>query len=74
MDEAGISVSSGSACSLHKKNDPSRALTALGFDPLRARGSLRITLGRFNTESDVEYFLNRIPDILSSLKPISTHN
>jgi len=45
----------------------------MGFDPLRARGSLRITLGRFNTEADVEDFLRILPEKIKELRPISTY-
>jgi cysteine desulfurase len=72
LDEAGIAVSSGSACSAHKSGEPSYVLNAMGFDPLRARGSLRITLGKFNNQSEVEHFLKVLPRIISDLRPIST--
>lgn len=52
LDEAGIAVSSGSACNTHHAGEPSSVLLAMGFDPIRARGSLRITLGRFNTKAE----------------------
>jgi cysteine desulfurase len=73
LDEAGIAISSGSACSAHHGNQPSHVLQAMGFDPLRARGSLRITLGRFNTEADVEDFLRILPEKIKELRPISTY-
>jgi cysteine desulfurase len=72
LDEAGIAVSSGSACSSHKSGEPSYVLSAMGFDPLQARGSLRITLGNFNNEAEVERFLEVLPRIISDLRPIST--
>ena len=50
LDDAGIAVSSGSACSAHNAGEPSYVLTAMGFDTIRARGSLRVTMGRFTTE------------------------
>ena len=49
LDEEGFAVSTGSACSGNHAGQPSHVLQALGFDPVKARGSLRITLGRFNT-------------------------
>jgi cysteine desulfurase len=73
LDEAGIAISSGSACSAHHGNQPSHVLQAMGFDPLRARGSLRITLGRFNTDADVEEFLRVLPEKIRDLRPISTY-
>lgn len=72
LDEAGIAVSSGSACSARKSGEPSAVLTAMGFDPLRARGSLRISLGHFNQEAEADRFLEALPPILARLKPIAT--
>lgn len=72
LDEKGIAVSSGSACSSHHADAPSETLLAMGFDPVRARGSLRITLGRFNTMDEVEYFLEVFEKIVMKLRPISS--
>lgn len=72
LDEAGIAVSSGSACSAHHAGQPSQILLALGFDPVRARGSLRVTLGRFNTDEEVDRFLEILPRAVASLRPMTT--
>lgn len=72
FDARGIAVSSGSACSSHHADAPSETLLAMGFDPVRARGSLRITLGRFNTAEEVERFLELFPDIIQKLRPMSS--
>lgn len=72
FDVHGIAVSSGSACSSHKVDSPSETLLAMGFDAVRARGSLRITLGRFNTADEVETFLELFPKIIQKLRPISS--
>ncbi|MGC9966855.1 MAG: cysteine desulfurase family protein [Syntrophobacteraceae bacterium] len=72
FDVHRIAVSSGSACSSHHIDAPSETLLAMGFDPVRARGSLRITLGRFNTADEVEYFLELFPKIIQKLRPISS--
>ena len=69
----GIAVSSGSACSANQAGEPSYALTAMGLDPIRARGSLRITLGRFTTANEVDEFLNVLPDAVGSLRTIASH-
>ena len=69
LDERGIAISSGSACSAHHAGQPSYVLEAMGFDPLRARGSLRITLGRFNTEEEADRFLEVLPRAVASLRP-----
>ena len=73
LDEAGFAVSTGSACSAHRGNQPSHVLQAMGFDPFRARGSLRVTLGRFNTDADVEAFLRVLPEKIRDLRPIATY-
>ena len=70
LDRLGIAVSSGSACSSHHAGQPSHVLEAMGFDPLRARGSLRLTLGRFNTAEDVDQFLRLLPKALANLRPL----
>ena len=67
LDEMGIAVSTGSACSARHESGPSYILQAMGFDALRARGLLRISLGRFNTEFEVEGLLQAWPDIMSHL-------
>lgn len=70
LDEKGIAVSTGSACS-SKKLEPSHVLTALGLRPEQAHGSLRVTLGRWTKEEDVDYFLEVIPDIVKKLRDLS---
>ena len=73
LDEAGIAVSTGSACSAHRGHQPSHVLQAMGFDPIRARGSLRVTLGRFNTDADVEALLRVLPDKIKEMRSIATY-
>jgi cysteine desulfurase len=70
LDEQGIAVSSGSACSAIHAGQPSHVLEAMGLDPLQARGSLRITLGRFNTIEEADRLLEVLPRAVSSLRPI----
>ena len=72
LDQAGIAISTGSACSAHHAAEPSYILRAMGFDPLQARGSLRITLGRFNTAAEVDHFLAVLPPIVEKLHPITS--
>lgn len=72
LDEEGIAVSSGSACSSHHAGEPSGILLAMGFDPVRARGSLRITLGRFNTAEEVEQFLEIFPRVARNLRSMAS--
>ncbi len=70
LDMEGIAVSTGSACS-SKSLEPSHVLLAIGLKPEEAHGSLRITLGRFTTEDDVEYFLKNLPPIIERLRKMS---
>jgi cysteine desulfurase len=73
LDDAGIAVSSGSACSAHNAGEPSYVLTAMGFDTIRARGSLRISMGRFTSDDDIDQLLTALPKAAESLKSIATH-
>lgn len=70
LDQEGIAVSTGSACSSGSL-EPSHVLMALGMDPLLAHGSLRITLGKFNTEEDIDYLLIKLAPIIEKLRKIS---
>jgi cysteine desulfurase len=74
LNEAGIAISTGSACSSHNAGQPSYILTAMGFDPIRARGSLRITLGRFNTNAEVDTFLEVLPRLVGDLHPVTSRS
>lgn len=74
LNEAGIAISTGSACSSHHAGQPSYILTAMGMDPVRARGSLRITLGRFNTEAEVEEFLDVLPRLAGEMRPVTSRS
>ena len=71
LDEAGVAASTGSACSASHAAEPSYVLQALGFDPLRARGALRLTLGRFNTRNEVEQVIELLPGLVGGLRPIA---
>jgi cysteine desulfurase len=73
LDEFGIAVSTGSACSSNQAdNPPSHVLIAIGLNPVEARGAVRVTLGRYNTEEEVDYFLSCLSKIMKSLTPISS--
>jgi len=67
MDQVGICASSGSACTTGSL-DPSHVLMAMGCDVARARGSIRFSLGRYNTETEVDHVLNHLPGIISKLR------
>ena len=70
MDSQGIAISSGSACSAIHAGQPSHVLAALGLDPFKARGSLRISLGRFNTMEEADRFLDVLPQAVASIRSI----
>lgn len=70
LDNQGIAISSGSACSAIHAGQPSHVLMALGFDPIKARGSLRISLGRFNTMDEASRFLEVLPHAVSLLRSL----
>ena len=72
LDEAGVAASTGSACSASHSAEPSYVLQAMGFDPFRARGALRLTLGRFNTEAEVDRVAEILPGLVGGLRPIAT--
>jgi len=70
LDEAGVCVSTGSACSSNDGGNPSHVLQAIGLDPFQARGGIRISLGRFTTSQDVDRFIKVLADKVKQLKPI----
>ena len=67
LDFSGICASSGSACS-SASLEPSHVLLAIGLQADQAQGSLRITLGRNNTEDDVDYLLSVLPGLVNKLR------
>ena len=73
LDQVGICASSGSACTTGSL-DPSHVLSAMGVVPMRARGSVRFSLGIYNTAEDVEYLLQHLPRIIQKLRDISPLN
>lgn len=70
LDMKGIEASTGSACS-SSSLDPSHVLMAIGLKHEQAHGSLRLTLGKQNKKSDVDYVLEVLPDIVKNLRKIS---
>lgn len=71
MDLEGIAVSTGSACSTGSL-EPSHVLMATGVDAELAHGSIRFSLGRENTEEDVDYVLKKLPPIIEKIRKMST--
>jgi len=70
LDTKGIAASSGSACSTGS-GEPSHVLLAIGLQPEEARGSLRLSLGKYNTKEDIEYILQVLPEIIEKLRAMS---
>src|SRR5664279_1570025 len=70
LDNKGIAVSTGSACSSGSL-EPSHVLLSIGCPPEIAHGSLRISIGRFTTEADIDYFLEVFPPIVERLRSMS---
>jgi cysteine desulfurase len=70
LDIMGVYASSGSACAA-KTLQPSHVLLALGLQPEEAHGSLMLTLGKDNTQEDVDRLKSIIPDIVKRLRDMS---
>jgi len=70
LDIMGIYASSGSACAA-KTLQPSHVLLALGLEPEEAHGSLMLTLGRDNTQEEVDRLKSVTPDIVRRLRAMS---
>jgi len=70
LDLKGIAASSGSACS-SGAIEPSHVLTAMGVPPEEARGSVRFSLGRQNTEQEVDRVVGELGAILARLRAMS---
>ncbi|MCZ7361890.1 MAG: cysteine desulfurase NifS [Candidatus Methanoperedens sp.] len=70
LDMKGVAASTGSACS-STSLEPSHVLLAIGLKHEEAHGSLRLTLGRGNTQEDVDHVVSVLPDIVNKLRMIS---
>jgi cysteine desulfurase len=70
LDMRGFAVSTGSAC-FSRSLQPSHVILGIGGDPERAHGSLRITLGRFNTMEDVDSIADALVEVVTNLRKIS---
>jgi len=70
LEQFGLALSSGSACS-SKSLDPSHVLLALGRAHEDAHGSLRISMGRFTNETDIKQLLTHLPPVAARLRQIS---
>lgn len=73
LDQFGISVSTGSACS-SKSLEPSHVLTAIGVDAETIHGSIRFTVGDFTTKDDIDYSVEHLKQVVARLREISSLN
>lgn len=70
LDDRGICASSGSACTSGSL-DPSHVLLAIGRPHEIAHGSLRLSLSEWNTEEEIDYMLEQIPQVVTYLRNMS---
>ena len=73
LNQFGISVSTGSACS-SKSLEPSHVLTALGVPVEMIHGTVRFTVGDFTTKEDIEYVVDSLKNIVTKLRELSPIN
>jgi cysteine desulfurase len=72
LDQEGVAVSTGSACTSRELR-PSHVLTAMGLLELEAHSSLRVSLGKYTTIQEINYFLKVLPKTIERLRKISGH-
>ncbi|MBM3245044.1 MAG: cysteine desulfurase NifS [Candidatus Omnitrophica bacterium] len=70
LDMLGIAASTGSACT-STSLEPSHVLLAIGLSHETAHGSLRLSLGRWSKDEDVDYLLENLPPIVKNLRSMS---
>ncbi len=70
LDMKGIAASSGSACTSGSL-DPSHVLMAIGRTHTVAHGSLRLSVGKYNTEEEIDYVIKTLPEIIEKLRSMS---
>ena len=70
LDMLGIAASSGSACTSGSL-DPSHVLMAIGLPHEIAHGSLRLSIGDFTTEEDIDYIIDNLPKVIERLRSMS---
>jgi cysteine desulfurase len=70
LDLKGLAVSTGAACS-SGAIEPSHVLTAMGLRPDRARASIRFSLGKQNTQEEIDFALDILPKTVSRLRELS---
>lgn len=70
LGNEGIYTSTGSACMSHSL-EPSHVLKAIGLGPQESNSSLRISISKFTTEEEIDYFLEKLNKIVIKLRRIS---
>ena len=70
LDMRGFAVSTGSAC-FSRSLQASHVILGIGGDPERAHGSIRVTLGRYNTMEDVDALADALVEVVSNLRKMS---
>jgi len=70
LDKYGICASSGSACTSGSL-EPSHVLRAMGVPFTAAHGSIRFSLSRYNTEEEIDYTIQKMPQIVNHLRELS---
>ncbi|MDI6756870.1 MAG: cysteine desulfurase family protein, partial [Endomicrobiia bacterium] len=70
LDMADVCVATGSACA-SGSTEPSHVITAVGCPKAQARGSVRFSLGKYNTEAEVNHVLKILPATVEKLREIS---
>lgn len=70
LDLKGVAVSTGSACSSGSQ-EPSHVLVAIGLSQDTGRGSLRFSLGKYNTTEDIDYVIETLPGLVEKLRKLS---
>lgn len=70
LEQKGICTSTGSACASHSL-ETSHVLKAINLGPAQANSSIRISISKYTTEEEVEYFLDVLPKIVDKLRKIS---
>jgi cysteine desulfurase len=72
MDEWGIAASSGSACTSGSLQ-PSHVLRAMGVPFTMAHGSIRFSLSIYNTEQEIDFVAEKVPEIIQRLRDLSPY-
>ena len=70
LDAKGICVSTGSACS-SLSLEPSYVLLSIGLAHELAHGSIRVTIGKYNTKEEVDYLVDTLKEVIGDLRKIS---